>query len=65
VSGTAQHDPTERELGDYVRYRLERIGQRFAEPEFVTEAIVFQRDLWIQLYKIDRELAAGYFSDPA
>ena len=60
-----QRDPTEHQLAEYVRYRLERIGRRFADPEFVEEAMELQRDVWLQLYKIDRELDAGYFAEPS
>ena len=65
MSDTARRDPTERELADYVRYRLERIGPLFAEPQYVEEALVFHRDLWLELFIIDRDSASGRFGDPS
>ncbi len=61
----AQHDPTEQELTEYVRYRLGQIGPAFAEPEYVDDAVVFQRDLWLLLYNIEREFGTGHFANPS
>lgn len=58
----ADRDPSDRELREYVQYRLRQIGAPFAEPEFVEEAVTFQSDLWSQLYDIDRSFATGYFA---
>lgn len=61
----SQHDPTEQELTEYVRYRLRQIGSRFAEPDYVENAVMFQRDLWLLLYNIDREFPTGHFANPS
>jgi hypothetical protein len=64
VSG-AQPDPTEQELTDYVRYRLNQIAPTWAEPQFVDEAVTLQRDMWLMLYHIDRDMALGHFANPS
>ncbi len=45
--------PTDLELAEYVRSRLERIGPSFAEPQMVEEALELTRDLWLRLYELD------------
>lgn len=40
-------------LAAYVRSCLERIGEYFAEPEIVEEALTHNRDLWQSLYQLD------------
>jgi len=52
-------------LRDYVRSRLERIGRYFAEPEIVEEAITFHRDLWENLYKLDKTDPASDLARPS
>ena len=46
-------DVPEDALAAYVRARLELIGPNFAAEVTVQEALTFNRDLWVSLYKID------------
>ena len=52
MSSTAP-DPPETALAEFIRSRLERLGPQWAEPEVLQEALQDQRDLWIELYRLD------------
>ena len=53
-------EPTDSELVRYIMARFKQVGAMFAEPEAVAEALRFNRDLWVQLYDIDREFDPGF-----
>lgn len=48
-------DPTDTVLAEFIASVLERVSPHFAEPEVVEEAIALHRDVWLQLYHLDRE----------
>ncbi len=52
-------------LADYVRSWLERIGQHFADPEIVEEALTHNRDLWESLYQLDNSGPLDRFANPS
>ena len=59
-------EPTdETTLASYVCSWLERIGEYFAEPEIVEEALTHNRDLWERLYRLDNAHPASDFADPS
>ena len=51
-------EPSDAALSEYVRGRLARIGPSFADEEVVQETLALHRDLWEDLYEIDRADAA-------